>query len=195
MTDESIRGAPATEPLAPVVAPVVETPVLQGMEFGRVTTGAPLMFGTAVREAAFGLVGLTEPGIGDWVEGPWVAVPLIVPAPAVPGAVVVLGAGTAGATPGGADPGLSDGAVAPPVGPLDTPDDPPVPDDPPAPDDPPLVCACAERPSAAMNPAASASFRDICDIAFSHEGFLNTFRTCWHIHLFRSSGRSGSHVL
>lgn len=140
------------------------------------------MFGTAVREAAFGLFGLTAPGIGDWVEGARVAVPLIVSVPAVPGAVAVLGAGIAGATPGGTDPGLSDGAVAPPVGPLDTPDDPP-------------VCACAERPSAAMNPAASASFRDICDIAFSHGGFLNTFGTCWHIHLFLSSGRSGSHVL
>ena len=169
---------PATEPLVPVVAPVVEPLVLQGNEPGWLTTGDPLMLGTPERDAAFGLPGLTAPGIGDCVEGARVAVPGIV---LVPGAVEVLGAGTDGATPGGAEPGLSDGAVAVPVGPPERPAAPPdpnppldvlpAPDDPPPapPDDDPPVCACADRLRAATSPAARASFREVCAITFSHQ--------------------------
>jgi len=121
LTDESILGVPATEPLVPVVAPVVELLVLQGKGFWRVTTGDPPMFGRFGRQAAFGLLGLTAPGIGDCVRCRF-AVPDIVPVFAVPGICPTVpgrdwpGAGFAGVTPGGADPGDSDGAVAVPVG-------------------------------------------------------------------------------
>lgn len=142
LTDESIRGAPATEPLVPVVAPLAAEPVAQGRAFGNApgceTTGEPAMLGTLGRDAAFGLVGLTAPGIADWVGRLGrLAVPgiVVVPAPGVcPTVPVRPGAGFAGATPAGADPGDNDGAVAVPVGapleiPDETPDDDPV-DDP-----------------------------------------------------------------
>jgi len=186
---ESIRGTPATEPLVPVVASV-ELLMLQGRVLGRSTTGDPPMLGTDDREAAFGLLGLTAPGIADWVDGVRVVVALVVPVLLAPGAVMVLGAGTDGEV----EPDRKDGAVAVPVrpdappiaDPLDNPDVPPLPTDPPvAPDDPPtppddappvppdedppLDCACADKPRAATMPAARTSFRAVCDMAFSHQ--------------------------
>ena len=53
----------------PVVAPLAADPVAQGRALGNgagcETTGEPLIFGTLDRDAAFGLLGLTAPGIGD----------------------------------------------------------------------------------------------------------------------------------
>ena len=101
---------------------------------GCATTGEPATFGTLGLDAAFGLVGLTAPGMADWVGR------VAVPVPTAPGvfcpAVPALGLtlpddGLAGATPGRAEPGEEDGAVAVPVGlpleiPDETPDDDPV---------------------------------------------------------------------
>jgi hypothetical protein len=74
--------------------------------------GAPLIFGTDERDAAFGFPGLTAPGMAGWVTDG--AVPVLgtpVPIPVVPD-----GPGTAGAMPGeGAPPGWV-GAVPVPVG-------------------------------------------------------------------------------
>ena len=79
---------------------------------GWVMIGDPLILGTFGREAAFGLLGLTAPGMpGCLPDG---AVPVVgrpEPAPVVPD-----GLGVAGAMPGaGAPPGW-DGAVPVPVG-------------------------------------------------------------------------------
>lgn len=98
---------------------------------GWVTIGEPLIFGTLGRDAAFGLPGLTAPGMPGWViDG---AVPLFgrpEPKPVVPD-----GPGFAGAMPGaGAPPGWV-GAVPIPLG------------------EPP-TCAWAEPASSAANPAA-----------------------------------------
>gem|GEM_PF-4187669 len=176
LTDESILGVPATEPLVPVVAPVVELLVLQGRVPGWVTTGDPPMFGTLGRAAAFGLPGLTAPGIPDCVRGR-LAVPVL-----MPGICFIApgfdrpGDGFAGETPGGADPGDSDGAVAVPVGlppiPDETPDDDP---DEPVDDvpDEPVPCPYAETLTSAANPAARMSF---CDIALSLRGHPSTSR-------------------
>jgi hypothetical protein len=121
--------------------PLAAVPVVQGRAFGSepgcVIIGEPLMLGTFGREPAFGLAGLTAPGIADCVEVGLFTVPGILPL-AVPGLapLLVLGEGLAGATPGDADPGIMDGAVARPVAPtegavpvplappLDTPEDP-----------------------------------------------------------------------
>jgi hypothetical protein len=88
--------------------------VMQGVAPGCVITGEPPILGTFGRDAAFGLPGLTAPGMAGWVtEG---AVPL--PDRPEPEPVVPEGAGVDGAMPGaGAPPGWV-GALPVPVGEL-----------------------------------------------------------------------------
>jgi hypothetical protein len=87
---------------------------MQGDAPGWVTIGDPLILGTFGREAAFGLPGLTAPGMPGWVaEG---AVPVDGKPDPMP--VVPDGDGFAGAIPGdGAPPGWV-GAVPVPLGEL-----------------------------------------------------------------------------
>lgn len=88
--------------------------VMQGVAPGWVTIGDPLILGTLGRDAAFGLLGLTAPGIaGCVVEGADPADGVPDPIPLVPD-----GEGTEGATLGeGAPPGWV-GAVPVPDGEL-----------------------------------------------------------------------------
>lgn len=87
---------------------------MQGVWPGCGTIGDPLILGTFGREAAFGLPGLTAPGIAGCVtDGAVPALGSVEPEPVVP-----EGPGVAGAIPGaGAPPGCV-GAVPVPVGEL-----------------------------------------------------------------------------
>lgn len=83
---------------------------------GWVMIGDPLIFGTLGREAAFGLPGLTAPGMPGWAdEGAVPALGRLEPVPVVPD-----GPGVDGVTPGAGEPPGWLGAVPIPLG------DPPV---------------------------------------------------------------------
>jgi hypothetical protein len=79
---------------------------------GWVMIGAPLMFGTLGRDAAFGFPGLTAPGVPRWDdEGAVPAFGRLEPVPVVP-----AGPGVDGVIPGAGEPPGWLGAVPMPLG-------------------------------------------------------------------------------